>query len=246
MIRVVCPLLLLAAGAAGAAAAEISQHVFLFEPGEKELAVTESFLFKNPEKTALHDPVAGAVRVRVPEAAGGTIQVTTTGPDSVPQQGAAGKTGKKDIYKVDFAIPPGESRIDVAYRLPFTSPGKFSNRPLQKAAITRLVAPPGVELAGQGLEMAGVEPRSQARIFDAAGGQFEIEIRGVGSIRMADTAAEDEDSGPGIQQILPRLYDRVWAVIGIALAILALGFTMLHRRAPPPEPEAAPRGKHRQ
>ncbi len=242
MIRVVGPLLLLAAGAAGP---ELSQHVFLFEPGEKELTVTESFLFKNPEKTAVHDPVAGAVRVRVPEASGGTIQVTTTGPDNVPRQGASGKTGKKDIYKVDFPIPPGESRIDVAYRLPFTSPGKFSNRPLQKAAVTRLVAPPGVELAGQGLEVAGVEPRSQARIFNAAGGKFEIEIRGAGSIRAVDTAAEDEDSGPGIQQILPRLYDRAWVVIGIALAILALGFAMLYRRAPPLEPESAPRGKHK-
>jgi hypothetical protein len=242
VIRIACLLLV---SAAAAAAAELAQHVFLFEPGEKELAVTESFLFKNAEKTAVHDPVAGAVRVRVPEAAGGTIQVTTAGPDGAPQQRAAEKTGKKDIYKVDFPIPPGESRIDVAYRLPFASPGKFSNRPLQKAAMTRLVAPPGVELVGQGLEMAGVEPRSQARIFNAAGGKFEVEIRGTGSIRMAD-AAEDEDSGPGIQQILPRLYDRAWAVIAIALAILALGFTMLYRRSPPPKAEAAPRGKRRQ
>ncbi len=225
--------------------AAIAQHVFVFEPAEKEIAVSESFLFDNKGRITYYDPASGAVRVTVPDSAAESIQVTVTGPNNLPLQRSAGKTGKPNTYKVDFPIKPGESRIDVVYRLPFASPGKFSARPLQKAAVTRLVVPPGVELKGKGLEEAGVEPRSQARVFNVAAGPFEVEIAGAGSLRASEAPAEDEDSGPGIQQILPRLYDRAWVVIGITLAILALGFVMLYRRTPPPVPDPAPKGKLR-
>ena len=102
---------------------------------------------------------------------------------------------------------------------------------LHKETLTRLVVPQGVEIKGAGLEELGPEPRSQARIFGVKGASIEVEIQGTGSIRAAEAAPEDDESGPGIKQILPRLYDRVWVIVGIALAILALGFVMLYRRA---------------
>jgi hypothetical protein len=230
--------------------AGVSQHIFMFEPSEKELAVTESFFYSNKGKTTYYDRAAGAVRVSVPDAAAATIQVTVTGPNSLPLPRTAEKAGRANVYKVDFPIKPGESRIDVNYKLPFTSPGKFSGRSFQKAGQTRLVAPAGVELKGGGLESIGREPRSQAQIFEIAGGAFEVEISGTGSIRGAEATSDDEDSGPGIQQILPRIYDRAGVVVGITLAILALGFLMLYRRQEPEPPapaevKAGPRGKRR-
>jgi hypothetical protein len=185
------------------------------------------------------------VRVSVPDAAAGTIQVTVTGPNNLALQRSAEKAGRPNTYKVDFPVKPGESRIDVNYKLPFASPGKFSGKLLQKEALTRLVAPQGVELKGDGLEAVGREPRSQAQIFGVKRAPFEVEIQGTGSIRSSESAAEDEDSGPGIQQILPRLYDRVYIVLGLAILILALGFAMLYRRTIPPAPEPPPRGKRR-
>jgi hypothetical protein len=235
-----------------AAAAEIAQHVILVEPSEKELALTESFFFKNQGRTTYHDPAGGTVQIMIPDAAQDTIQATATGPNNLPLQRSAAKAGKPNTYKIDFPIKPGETRIDVSYRLPFTSPGKFATRLLHKEALTRLVAPQGVEIKGAGLEELGPEPRSQARIFGVKGPSIEVEIQGTGSIRAAEAAPEDEESGPGIKQILPRLYDRAWVIVGIALAILALGFAMLYRRevpvqpaAPAPQPEPPPRGKRR-
>ncbi|MDP2999326.1 MAG: carboxypeptidase-like regulatory domain-containing protein [Bryobacterales bacterium] len=232
-------------------AAEIAQHVILLEPSEKELALTESFFFNNQGKTTYHDAVGGTVQIMIPDAAKDAIQVTATGPSNLPLQRSAEKTGKPNTYKIDFPIKPGETRIDVNYRLPFTGSGKFATRLLHKEMLTRLVVPQGVEIKGAGLEELGPEPRSQARIFGVKGPSIEVEIQGTGSIRAAATAPEDDESGPGIKQILPRIYDRVWPIVGIAVAILALGFVMLYRRAAPAQPAASaqpgtpPRGKRR-
>ena len=228
-----------------AGAAGIAQHVILFEPSENELALTESFFFNNQGKTTYYDPAGGTLRIMIPDTARDTIQVTATGPSNLPLQRSAAKAGKPDTYKIDFPIKPGETRIDVNYHLPFTGPGKFATRLLHKETLTRLVAPPGVEIQGVGLEELGREPSSQARIFGVKGPSIEVEIQGTGSIRTADAAPEEEESGPGIKQILPRLYDRVWVIVGIALTILVLGFVMLYRRTVPTPPETPPRGKRR-
>jgi hypothetical protein len=226
-----CWLALAALALAAAGGVEVTQHVILLEPSEKELAVTESFLFNNPGGAAFRDPSGAAVRVWIPDAAEETIQVTVIGPDNRATPAAAVRAGRPNTYQVDVPIEPGESRIDVVYRLPVASPAKFATRLLQNAAQARLVAPAGVEVEGPGLELIGREPRSQAQVFGVSGKAIEVEIAGTGSIRAAE-AAEDEESGPGIQQILPRLYDRVYLVVGLALAILALGFVMLYRRKP--------------
>jgi hypothetical protein len=209
------------------AAVELTQRVIVLEPSDKELAVTESLILSNKGETA-----GAAVRVSIPDAARDTIQVTSVGPTNVPAQRTAEKAGRPNTYKIDFPVEPGETRVDVTYRLPFTSPGKFAARLLERAARNRLVAPTGVEIKGAGLELLGREPRSQAQIFEVKGDAIQVEIAGSGSMRSADAPAEDEESGPGIQRILPRLYDRIYLVVGLALAILALGFVLLYRRSP--------------
>ncbi len=224
---------------------EVTQRVILLEPSDKELAVTESLILRNKGETAYHSPAGEAVRVSIPDAAKDTIQATSVRPNSLPAQLSAEKTGRPNAYKIDFPVEPGETRVEVVYRLPFASPGKFATRLLQNAAVTRLVVPAAVEIKGPGLETLGREPRTQAQIFNVKGKSVEVEIQGAGSIRPAEAAPEDEESGPGIQQILPRIYDRIYVIVGLAVAILVLGFLMLYRRATPAEPEAAPRGKRR-
>jgi hypothetical protein len=46
-------------------------------------------------------------------------------------------------------------------------------------------------------------------------------------------AQEEEDSGPPITQILPPAYDKMYWTLGLAGAILLLGFAMLYRRQEP-------------
>ncbi|MBI4873444.1 MAG: hypothetical protein HY822_02285, partial [Acidobacteria bacterium] len=201
------------------------------ETAEKELAVTDSFAFSNQGKTTYYDPAAGAVQAWIPEAAKDSIRVTVIGPNNLPLQRGAEPAGKPNTYKVDFPVKPGETRIDFNYRLPFSSPGRFATRILQKGVPTRLVAPQGIQIQGEGLEDLGREPRSQAQIFGVKASSIEVEVQGAGSMRAAEAASEDEDAGPGIQQILPRLYDRVYYVMALGVLILALGFALLYRRS---------------
>ena len=51
-----------------------------------------------------------------------------------------------------------------------------------------------------------------------------------GSLRAAANEEGSDEDGPSIQQILPRVYERLAAIMIPALLILALGFVLLYRR----------------
>jgi hypothetical protein len=45
----------------------------------------------------------------------------------------------------------------------------------------------------------------------------------------ATAASAEEESGPSLDQILPRIYDSAYAILGLTFAVLALGFVLLYR-----------------
>ncbi len=230
--------------------AKIIQHMILFEPTEGRLQVTENFFFRNPGKLSFNDPANGTVRFFLPEAAEGQARVMATAPGGMPVERSASKTPQPNVYKIDFPIKPGETRFDVSYSLPFSTPGVFAGRSLGKDAPLRLVVPSGVTLNGEGLKPLGQEPASGASIFEVGGGEYKVEIQGSGALGSAGAGADEEESGPGIEQILPRVYSNVYWILGLSLAILLLGFVLLYRRASEtpsaPTPQARnPRGSRR-
>jgi len=212
-------------------AAKVIQHMVLFEPVDNQLFVTENVIFGNGGNVTYNDSASGAVRVHIPDAAAGNIRVMATAPNGVPVQRTAEKTSQAGVYKIDFPIKPGETRIDVSYAIPFTTPGSFTGRVLQRDAPVRLVTPEGVALSGEGIESLGHEPNSHASIYAVKGTEYKVEIQGAGKLRPAQEAAEEE-AGPGIEQILPRVYGRVYWIVGLGLAILMLGLIVLYRGSP--------------
>ncbi len=222
--------------------AKVSQRMVLFEPLGEELAVTETVLFSNEGKTTYNDPARGTLRFYLPDAAKGEARVMAQAPQGMPVQKEARKTSAPGVYSVDFPIKPGETRFDVSYRVPFSGAGKFTGRAPGADVPIRLVAPVGVTIQGAGLVPLGQEPSTQASLFEVKGSEYTVEIQGTGTLRAQEAAAED-DSGPGIDTILPGIYDRAPWIAGLAAAILALGFVLLYRRgAPAPSPL---RGKQR-
>ena len=216
--------------------ARLAQHMVVLEPQGPYLNVSETFFFSNSGKLTYHDPASGTLRFFLPEALQGQPRVMVTAPKGMPIRRAPGKTSQPNLYKLDFPIKPGETRIDLTYALP--AAGTFSGKTLYDDAPTRLVVPAGVTLAGDGLAPLGQDPTMLASVYELKGRSgFTVRIEGTGSLRAATPA---EDAGPSIDQILPRIYDNLPWIIAPVLAILALGFVLLYRMSPRPQ-AAAPK-----
>ena len=226
-------------------AAKVSQHMILLEPTGQQLQVSETILLNNSGDVTWQDAGRGTVRFYAPEAAKESVRVMAQAPKGMPVERIAEEAGAPGAYKVNFPIKPGETRVDISYSLPFASPGAFSGKVLMTEAPLRLVSPKGVTLSGAGLKPMGPEPNTQAAIYEVTGPAYTVDIQGVGALRSApanEEAAEDE-GGPSLQQILPRVYDRLaWILVPLFLA-LALGFVLLFRSGA--VAAAGPKGKQR-
>jgi hypothetical protein len=60
---------------------------------------------------------------------------------------------------------------------------------------------------------------------------FKVKIEGTGSIRERQPAGPDEDPGqPKTTEILAKVYDRMYWVLGLTFGIMALGGILLYRK----------------
>jgi hypothetical protein len=222
--------------------AQVGQHIVFLEPSRQQLSVAETYFFENTGKLTYNDPDAGTLRFLVPAAAAkDSLRVNATEPGGMPLEQAPGETKRKGVYKLDFPIKPGETRIDIAYTLPASNPATFSSEVFYRGGPTRLVVPSGVTLQGDGLKSLGQEPQTQARIYETSAAAFRVGIQGTGSLRAAapQAQANDEDeSGPSLRVIAPPGFeDRRLEILALALVALLLGFVLLYRKG-----QASPAG----
>jgi hypothetical protein len=216
--------------------AQVAQHIVFIEPSGQQLTVSESYFFKNDSKLTYEDAATGTVRFFVPSAAKDNLRIMATEPGGLPLEQSASETKPAGTYRLDFPIKPGETRVDVSYRMPMPSPAAFAGKALYKDPLTRLVVPEGVTLEGPGLKALGQEPRTKAMIYETRDVSFRYAIQGTGSLRAAAGAAggdssDADDSGPSLRVIPPPGFaDQQVTILALALAALALGFVLLYRR----------------
>jgi hypothetical protein len=229
-------------------AAHVEQHMILLEPDGQTLTVSESYVFKNDSKVTFNDPNNGTLRMFIPAAGQEKAEINVLSPGSVPVRRAPQKTGEPNVMKLDFPVLPGESRVDVNYTVPFTSPGEFDVKTFYKGAGTKLVAPVGVTMKAEGMKDLGQEPRTKATIYGIDAPAAKIHVEGTGALNRSQAAESDSGGGGGEQgrlmQIMPRLYESSdptggfraavmsvkWILIP-AFGILGLGFVLLYRKA---------------
>ena len=225
-------------------AAKVTKHMLLFEPSGGQMTVNETYLFVNNGKTAWNDSDHGTLRFFLPAGANGKVQVNATAPGGMPIPAALVKTGKPDAYAVDFAVKPGETRFDLTYSTAYNPGDEYSGKVFTKDENSYLIAPNGITLAGDHLSDLGVEPRTQAHIWGFDGGSYTIKLTGTEAAAPADASADSSDSGPQIEQIMPRVNSQAKVILALALGILAIGFALLYR-APSgvPAKEANERGR---
>lgn len=208
--------------------AKITQHMMLFEPMDTKLVITENYIYQNPGNAAFNEPEGGTLKFYMPPEAQGKVRISATAPQSVAVERSAIKTSTPNVYGVDFAIKPGETRFQLSYEMPLPDPPVFQGKLLYKDATTRLVTPRGVSLKAENISELGREPATQAAIYDVKGAELKLEISGSGSLREPESSGEEE--GPSIQEVMPRVYDQVTIVLGLVAGILVLGFALIYRQ----------------
>lgn len=216
-----------------AGVARTLEHLILLEPGADRLRISETFVLGNDTNLTYNDPAKGSIQFYLPPATNGAAQIVITAPGGMPITRPAGKTAMAGIYKVDYPVKPGETRMDVTYTIPAST--KFSGKVVASDAATHLVTPPAVNLTGDGIELAGREPTTQANIYNLTGLDYNLVIEGTGTLRGDDSAggggqAQEDGGSPPVEIKNPRIYTQLFWVLGLALGILLLGGTMLFRR----------------
>ena len=215
--------------------AKVSKHMLLFEPGGGQMTVNETFIFANDGKTAWNDPDSGTLHFFMPAGANGKAQVNATAPGGMPIGAPVTKTAKPDVYAVDFAVKPGETRFDITYVVPYKDGETYDGKVVTKDDNTYLIAPNGITLAGTDLRDLGTEPRTQAHIYGLNASAYKIQLTGTEAAPPAPASDQAESSGPQIEQIMPRVFGQAKLILALALGILALGFAILYRTPNPKE-----------
>jgi hypothetical protein len=211
--------------------AKVSKHMLLFEPTGQQLVVNEAFIVSNAGKTAWNDPADGTLHIFLPPTISGQAQISATPPGGQPLQQVAQKTGKPDIFKINFPMRPGETRVDVTYNTPYKQGEAYAGKVPSRDDNTYLIVPEGVTMKADDLSDMGQEPRTKAHIYGLKGTEYKVELTGTVSQRNtdSDTSGADTSGQPQVQQIMPRVYTQTKLILPLALGILALGFILLYR-----------------
>jgi hypothetical protein len=208
--------------------AKVSKHMILFEPANGQISVNETFLYENNGKTSWNDPSAGTLHFYTPPGSS-KLQINATAPGGMPVP-APSSTVARNVYKVDFPIKPGETRFDLSYSFPYKIGDPLEGNVVTKDDNTYLIVPNGVTLKAENVNDLGVEPRTQAHIYGLTGATYNIQLAGAEAAAPADQSQPQQDAGPQITPILPRLYSQAAPILAIALGILGLGFALLYRK----------------
>ena len=214
--------------------ARVVTHMILLEPDGMKLNVNESIIWRSDSKSAFYDEKNGTMRFYLPPGAAGKVRVNCTAPQGMPIERPAVKTRVADVYTVDFPVKPGETRFDLLYDIPMTGPGTFTAKPLHGGGPVRAVAPAGVTLAGDQIQLLGNEPSSQAGVYEVKSATAVITVSGTGSLRGPEQASgggEEGEGGEGLKQIRPRLYDNFNAVVALLGLSLSAALVLLYRKS---------------
>jgi len=230
----------------------VDQHMILVETNGSELVINETLIYKNDSTTTWANPASGTLRFAVPEGVGEQLRVRATAPGGLPvDRTPRAEQRQRGVYRVDFPVKPGETRFDISYKFAVADPIVFKNKILHPEGSVRLVVPEGMTAKGDNIVSLGKEPSTRAEIFDVKEREFSVTLAGTGTLRSMEATQREED-GPRIEQIAPRIYDRLPLILVFAFGILALAFAVNFQKggqravaAPPAAAVPERRGKRK-
>ncbi|MHB8501051.1 MAG: hypothetical protein ACYDCG_00145 [Candidatus Acidiferrales bacterium] len=223
----------------------VGTHFVIFQPNGATLQVGEEYAIKNdsqpPEAYFRAD---GNFDFALPE--GATLKQTAAqGPSGMPVVQAPIDKGK-NRYSVAFAFRPGDNGVRFSYDLPYTGNAATVKLPtVYPGARLVVVAPPTVQITGEGLQSGGQEQGMNVYSRDAlaANSTMSVSVSGTapppsGSDSDADASAQGRDAqqgngpsaGVAIQVAPGRLDVLKWPIVAGFLCVFVLLAIILARR----------------
>jgi hypothetical protein len=222
----------------------VPSHVVFFQPNGAALIVGEEYGVKNESKP----PQAffrsdGNFEAVLPEKAS-LKQIAASGPSGMPVMQVPIDKGKNK-YAISFAFRPGESEVRLSYEVPYPNNTATIKLPtVYGGGRLLVVAPPTVQLSGEGLQMAGQEQGMNIyeRASVPAGIPVSITLSGsappagaanAGNVGGAPGRAENvqgDDAGAAIQSIPGRLDTFKWPLIGGFCALFIVAAILIARK----------------
>jgi hypothetical protein len=220
----------------------VPSHVVIFQPNGATLIVGEEYGVKNDSKP----PQAffrsdGNFEAVLPEKAN-LKQIAASGPSGMPVVQAPIDKGKNK-YAIAFAFRPGESEVRLSYEVPYPNNTATIKLPtVYGGGRLLVVAPPTVQLSGDGLQMAGQEQGMNIyeRASVATGTPVSIMLSGTAppptpSAGNAGAPGRAEnvqggDAPAAIQSIPGRLDSLKWPLVGGFCVLFILAAILIARK----------------
>ena len=223
----------------------VGTHFVIFQPNGATLEVGEEYAIKNDSQPAqAYFRPDGNFEIALPEGAS-LKQIAAQGPSGMPVVQAPIDRGKNK-YSVSYAFRPGENGVRFSYELPYTGNTASVKLPtVYPGAHMVVVAPPSVQITGEGLQSGGIEQGMSVYSRDnlTANSALTVNISGTApppssNASDADAGAQNRDeqqgsgpaSGAAIQAVPGRLDVLKWPLVGGFLCVFALLAILLARR----------------
>ena len=223
----------------------VNTHFVIFQPNGATLEVGEEYAIKNESQPAqAYFRADGNFDFAIPDGAS-LKQVAAQGPSGMPVVQAPIDRGKNK-YSVAYAFRPGENGVRFSYELPYANNTASVKLPtVYPGARLVVVAPPSVQITGEGLQSGGQEQGMSIYSRDGLAPNSAMTVAISGTAPPPSNAASDTDagaqnreeqqgSGPAggaaIQAVPGRLDALKWPLVGGFLGMFALLAVLLARR----------------
>jgi hypothetical protein len=223
----------------------VPSHVVVFQPNGATLIVGEEYEIENksqPPQAYFRE--GGNFDFSLPEKAQ-LQQVAASGPTGMPVvQAPIDK--KNNHYSIAYAFRPGESRVRFSYEIPYPGNAATVKIPtIYPGGRLIVVAPPTIQVSGQGLAAGGQEQGMALYGRDdvPAGTIVAVNLSGTAPPPDAGGGGRDQEqpgrdaqqgggeaAGVGIQPVPGRLDVLKWPVIVGFACVFALGAILLARK----------------
>ena len=223
---------------------EVPSHFVIFQPNGAMLTVAEEYQVENKSQPpqALYR-TDGSFDFALPEN-GELRQVAAAGSAGMPvTQLPINK--KNNRYSIAFAFRPGDSTVRYSYEVPYPDNAATLKIPtVYPGARLLLVAPPTMQVSGEGFSQAGQEQGMNLYLRKnvAAGTLVAVNVSGTAPPQSAGTGAEQgqqgrdaqdggaESGGGTIQAVPGRLDVLKWPLIGGFAVVFGLLAFLLSRK----------------